>query len=737
VKRTHPETTHKICILLSPALLALSLCAGAQTLLTTVPAGSYPVAIAVNSATNIIYVVNQNSNSLTVIDGATDHAATVGTGAGPVAVAINPLSNKIYVANQDGNSVTEIDGATNHSSSIAVGNYPIALAANPVTNKIYVANYGSNNVTVIDGATNRTTTVNAGARPLAVAVNSATNKIYVANNGGGDVTVIDGVTNSTATIGVGAYPRAVAINQATNTIYVLDSGSNQVSIIDGATNNVSSVAVGTSPSGIALDPVRNRIYVTNTGDNSATIIDGTTLATTTVAVGTSPDAIDVDPLTDKAYLSNSVFTGGSVTMINGADDSTATVFVRPYPTAIAVNSVTNRVYVANSGDNSVSVIAGATADPLQFVPLTPCRVADTRLPHGPFGGPYIAGQQSRSFPLPQSSCGIPPGAAAYSLNVTAVPVGGGALGYLTIWPTGESQPVASTLNSLDGRTKANAAIVPAGVSGAVSIYASNPTDVVLDINGYFQAPSAQTLQFYPLPPCRVLDTRGPNGDLGGPHLPANRERDFPFLESNCQIPAGALAYSMNFTVVPVGGQPLGYLSVWPAGHDQPVVSTLNNPTATDVANAAIVPAGTGGSVAVYVTQDTQLVADINGYFAPPGLAGLSLYSAFPFRVLDTRTTGGAFTGKRNPPVDVAGSPCGIPQAAQAYVFNATVVPRAPLGYLTLWPDGGSLPVVSTLNALDGAVTSNMAVVPNTDGKTAAYAAGLTDLIVDISSYFAP
>ena len=61
----------------------------------------------------------------------------------------------------------------------------------------------------------------------------------------------------------------------------------------------------------------------------------------------------------------------------------------------------------------------------------------------------------------------------------------GPLGYLTIWPTGEGQPVVATLNSLDGRIKADAAIVPAGTNGAVSVYVTNTTNVILDINGYF------------------------------------------------------------------------------------------------------------------------------------------------------------------------------------------------------------------------------------------------------------
>jgi hypothetical protein len=47
------------------------------------------------------------------------------------------------------------------------------------------------------------------------------------------------------------------------------------------------------------------------------------------------------------------------------------------------------------------------------------------------------------------------------------------------------------------------------------------------------------------------------------------------------------------------------------------------------------------------------------------------------------------------------------------------------------------PLVSTLNALDAAITSNMAIVPNLNGKTDAYASGTTQLVLDISSYFAP
>ena len=368
----------------------------------------------------------------------------------------------------------------------------------------------------------------------------------------------------------------------------------------------------------------------------------------------------------------------------------------------------------------------------QFVPTPPCRLLDTRQTHNP-----IQGGTSQDFDVPQlGGCNIPSTATAYSLNVTVAPHG--SLGYLTIWPTMEAQPTVSTMNSPDGRVKANAAIVPAGYDDNISVYASDTTDVILDINGYFTPAASGTLQFYPMTPCRVVDTRNANGPLGGPRLAANGTRDFPIESSSC-IPSGVnpQAYAFNVTAVPnPTGQPLGYLTVWPAGQSQPTVSTLNNYTATVVANAAVVPAGTGGDIDVYSSDTTDLVIDIDGYFAAPGQGGLSLYPTTPCRALDTRSGHGAFSGELT--VNMAGSLCSPPSTAQAYLLNATVIPTGPLNYLTLWPDGQQQPTASTLNAWDGETTSNMAIVPTTNGSIDAYAAGgVTQLLLDISGYFAP
>jgi DNA-binding beta-propeller fold protein YncE len=789
-----------VLLVLISAFVTTSFFAVAQQVIATVPVGILPQGTAVNPVTNKIYVVNScgndpncaSSGTVTVIDGPTNNTLSVNVGAFPDTAAVNAVTNKIYVVNNCGSdltcssdgTVTVIDGATLATSTVTVGSNPYGVAVNSVTNKIYVTNICGNDVTcstysgtvtVIDGATLGTVSVAVGANPYAPVVNSVTNQIYVPNACGNDsscqtdsgtVTVIDGVTNNSTSVNVGIFPDAADVNTATNKIYVANNCGDDpncastatMTVIDGATLATTDVAIGGFyPYTIAVNSATNKIYVPSNcfGDPSCqsepngtvSVIDGVTLTYTSVPAGFSPNTMAVNTGTNKIYVANQCgsdsscqSSSGTVTVIDGATLAFTNIGVGNNPYGLGLNSATNRTYVPNYYDGTVSVIDGTTPTALQFVPLAqPCRAVDTRPEHG--GGGPIQGGTFQNFPISGAgTCGTLSSAAAYSMNVSVVP--NGSLGYLTVWPAGQPRPLASTLNSLDGRIKANAAIIPAGTNGQISVYATNTTHVIVDVNGYFAPVSGSTLAFYPLTPCRVADTRHstyPPG-LGPPFLTGGQERAFPILNAitTCNIPAnGVAAYSLNFSVVPHGS--LFYMTVWPTGQTRPVVSTLNDVPGQIIANAAIVVAGSSGDVSVYPTNDTDLIIDINGYFAAAGQGGLSLYGVQPCRVIDTRHVGSGqpFTGTLSPPVDVVDTGCAASSLAQAYVFNASVVPTGGLGYLTLWPDGTNQPLVSTLNALDGSISSNMAIVPTNNGSVDAYASGLTQLILDISSYFAP
>ena len=217
---------------------------------------------------------------------------------------MNPVTDKIYVANDSSGTVTVIDGATNVTATVTVGAYPNCVAVNPATNKIYVANSGANDVTVIDGVTNATTTVPVGNWPRFVAVNPVTNKIYVANSSSNDVTVIDGVTHATATVAVSSAPMHVAVNPVANRVYVVNNLGVSVTVIDGATNATTTVAVGTAPQSVEVNPVTSKAYVANWFGSNVTVIDGVTNAKTTVAVGTNPSHVAINPVTNKIYVAN-------------------------------------------------------------------------------------------------------------------------------------------------------------------------------------------------------------------------------------------------------------------------------------------------------------------------------------------------------------------------------------------------------------------------------------------------
>jgi len=152
-------------------------------------------------------------------------------------------------------------------------------------------------------------------------------------------------------------------------------------------------------------------------------------------------------------------------------------------------NVKTSIFVVAMAAGFLGMAPAVRADgPFQYYPVSPCRVADTRINSGGVMGTG----QDRTFGI-QGVCGIPAGAKAVSLNLTAV--GPTGAGYLTLYPSGMAKPTVSTVNFVAGDSAIpNGAIVPLGsaatFSGAdlhVFAYAGGGTvHVILDVSGYFQ-----------------------------------------------------------------------------------------------------------------------------------------------------------------------------------------------------------------------------------------------------------
>jgi hypothetical protein len=479
--------------------------------------------------------------------------------------------------------------------------YPLAQKTAGIFHDITTGN----NVVTSSGCSGRVTTCTPVGYNAGPGYDPATGlgsvdvwNLIVGSTGG---TVIVPVTISTlslpgGSIGV-AYSQTLTATGGAGSPYTwaVSSGS----LPPGLTLTAATGAIGGTPTTATGSPFNFSVTATDsTGRVSAaqsfsiSIAPASTSAPTITSV--SPSSAPAGSASLTITITGSGFTSSAGARLNGLSLTTivgsSTSLTARIPASDLIGPGTGQITVANStgsASNSLPFIVSSDSF-LQFLTVVPCRIMDTRNPNGPLGGPFIAGTTSRTIPIPSSACNIPANASAYSLNFTVVPRAG-TLEYLSVWPAGQPQPLVSTLNSLDGSVIANAAIVPAGAAGAIDAYVTNDTDLVVDINGYFVPPAANTLQFYPLVPCRVLDTRNATGTFGGPSLAGGTSRSFPISASSCAVPAVAAAYAFNVTVVPQG--PLEYLTAWPTGQPQPFVSTLNSLDGTVLANAAIVPAG--------------------------------------------------------------------------------------------------------------------------------------------------
>jgi hypothetical protein len=148
-----------------------------------------------------------------------------------------------------------------------------------------------------------------------------------------------------------------------------------------------------------------------------------------------------------------------------------------------------------AGVGLVQSVTAATGSPSSFVPITPCRLVDTRpgsIHVGTRATP-IGANEAVTFAVwgTNGNCTIPATATGIATNTTAVnPT---ASSFLTVYPADASpRPAASNLNTVAGAAPTpNQVTVGLSATGAIDVYNLTGTvDVIVDIVGYYQAASS-------------------------------------------------------------------------------------------------------------------------------------------------------------------------------------------------------------------------------------------------------
>ena len=239
--------------------------------------------------------------------------------------------------------------------------------------------------------------------------------------------------------------------------------------------------------------------------------------------------------------------------------------------------------------------------------------------------------------------------------------------------------------------------------------------------------------YVPVSPHRILDTRI---GLGFPQR-VGAGQTFTLTLTN--VPAGSSAVVLNLTID--APSDAGFVTVFPTGVARPLASSMNaDAPGVTIANLVTVPIGTGGTVDVFSQMQTDLVADVQGYYTPASTAQAGLFTPLgPTRLLDTREPSSSHFGPlvAGEQIDLAvGAIAGLPSDAIAAALKVTVTDSTTSGFWTVFPTGDPLPTASNLNVVgSGSTIANQVLARLNNGSISVFSQAGGDLVIDIVGWF--
>jgi YVTN family beta-propeller protein len=297
--------------------------------------------------------------------------------------------NRIYVANESSNTVTVIDGGTfNVVGTVDAKNYSTHdLSLTRDGRLLFATNLASGRVSVIDTIGLETVaSIYTGGRCHVVTLTNDNRQAWVANIGEDNISIID-VANLRilGTIPTGKGPTGLTFSRDGAYAYVSNQGDRTVTVIDTSSHRtIKSIPVGPNPHFLVVGP-EGRIWGSNTGADNVYVIDpGSQSIVGTLKVGPSPQQIAFGYkglAGPNAYIT----VGGlNKVVVAGGEPGNMRILeeipVGERPNGIWANPQGTRVFVVHEGSNDLYVIDTGTATVLAKVDVgrKPIRVVVSR-----------------------------------------------------------------------------------------------------------------------------------------------------------------------------------------------------------------------------------------------------------------------------------------------------------------------------------------------------------------------
>jgi DNA-binding beta-propeller fold protein YncE len=328
----------------------------------TVAAGDAPGNMALDPVTHTLYINDENSGMLTLVDASRCNArrragcdatpATVDVGTVPVGIGLDLRTRTLYIADLEDDTVSLFDAtrcnvvtpaACVPVARVPLSGDPLVLAIDPVTDTVYVGNGMTASLGVLDGRTcNRLTplacpaamtTAVVGRAPIAPSIDAASRTLYVGNAADGTVSVLDmrqcngqvttGCAQTPPALTSGPIPVLTTVDPATHTLYADNSGDGTLSVFDAATCNAAvtsgcgqtpvTTIVGSAPDGgMVVDGPTHSLFVGAGQSDVISVVDTAVCHAggdcarrwPTIQVGSQPAQLLHDTSTATLYVSN-------------------------------------------------------------------------------------------------------------------------------------------------------------------------------------------------------------------------------------------------------------------------------------------------------------------------------------------------------------------------------------------------------------------------------------------------